>query len=164
VIEKIIDLKDQETIKAYSEELNNAESLKILIKNNFGFYVLERFLIQCTDMEIISSLRINIQKGLQSLIGSNIDNGGEYQIYSQGSTTSNIQMRQKWAELLEKITSKQGGGAPLNVGRGSRGNRGRGRGGDPSKHHYQKQNSQNVHTSSPLSQAKHEQQQYMPHG
>lgn len=45
VIEKIIDLKDQETIQAYSEELNNAESLKILIKNNFGFYVLERFLI-----------------------------------------------------------------------------------------------------------------------
>jgi hypothetical protein len=57
-------------------------------------------------MEIISSLRLNIQKGLQSLIGSNIDNGGEYQIYSQGSTTSNLQMRQKWAELLEKITNK----------------------------------------------------------
>ena len=85
-------MKDQETIKAYSEELNNAESLKILIKNNFGFYVLERFLIQCTDMDIISSLRANIKKGLQSLIGSNLDNGSDLQnqIYTSGSTNSNL--------------------------------------------------------------------------
>ena len=56
VIEKIIDLKDQETIIAYSKELNKAESLKILIKNTFGFYVLERILVQCKDEKVINKM------------------------------------------------------------------------------------------------------------
>ena len=65
MIEKIIDMKDQATIEVFTKELNNAESLKILIKNSFGFYVLERILVQCDNIEIINNLRQEIKKGLQ---------------------------------------------------------------------------------------------------
>ncbi len=47
VIEKIIDFGDQETILMFTKELNKAESLKILIKNNFGYYVLLRIINNC---------------------------------------------------------------------------------------------------------------------
>ena len=70
VIERIIDMKDQETIISYSKELNKAESLKILIKNNFGFYVLERILVQCEDENVINSMKQEIKKGLQALVGN----------------------------------------------------------------------------------------------
>jgi hypothetical protein len=56
VIEKIIDLRDQETIIAYSKELNKSESLKMLIKNTWGFYVLEGILVKCEDQALVNSM------------------------------------------------------------------------------------------------------------
>ena len=64
VIEKIIDTKDQETIVAYSKELNKPESLKTLMKNQYGFYVLERILLNCTDEQVVLSMTTEIKKGL----------------------------------------------------------------------------------------------------
>jgi len=69
VIEKIIDLQDQETIAAYSKELNKTESLKILIKNTFGYYVLERLLVQCNDETIVANMISEIRCGLEALVG-----------------------------------------------------------------------------------------------
>lgn len=57
--------------------MNKAESLKILIKNTFGFYVLERILVQCNNQEVIASMKAEIKKGLQYLVG-NIDSGSAY--------------------------------------------------------------------------------------
>mmetsp|Transcript_10221 Transcript_10221/g.15552 ORF Transcript_10221/g.15552 Transcript_10221/m.15552 type:complete len:251 (-) Transcript_10221:764-1516(-) len=64
VIEKIIDFGDQETIQMFTKELNKAESLKILIKNNFGYYVLLRIINHCQCKETISGMRTEIKKGL----------------------------------------------------------------------------------------------------
>lgn len=44
--------------------------MKILIKNTFGFYVLERILLQCDDKDIVNSMKNEIRKGLAQLVGS----------------------------------------------------------------------------------------------
>lgn len=64
VIEKIIDMDDQETIIAYALELNHLECIKILLRNTFGFYVVERILTYCKDQGVVASFCNNIQVGL----------------------------------------------------------------------------------------------------
>ena len=97
VIEKIIDTKDQETIFLYSQELNKPETLKILIKNNYGFYVLEKILNNCQDPKIVQGLMSEIQKGLQELIGQGFDRGDPYM---SEYTNTTMQLKQKWNDLI----------------------------------------------------------------
>ena len=79
------------------------------MKNTFGFYVLERILVQCQDQQVISSIKNEIKKGLTQLIGC-IDPNAHLDTSNQ--TNSTIQLRQKWIELLDKINSNSVNGTP----------------------------------------------------
>ena len=64
-----MDLKNDEILKEYSKVLIKAESLKNLIKNTYGYYVLERLVQRCDDPKILSKMKKELSKGL-SHIGS----------------------------------------------------------------------------------------------
>ena len=67
VIEKILDLKDKQIHHEYATELIKIESLKILIKNNFGFFVLDRLVQTSTESVTLTNLKQTLIQCLSHL-------------------------------------------------------------------------------------------------
>jgi len=42
----------------------------MLIKNQYGFYVLEGIILKCEDQNVVNSMVNEIQRGLTALIGN----------------------------------------------------------------------------------------------
>lgn len=52
VVEKCIDKASQDTIKEFMNVINNKEFIKMLIRNMYAFFVVERALMRSTDHEV----------------------------------------------------------------------------------------------------------------
>ena len=66
----------------YANELCKGDKMRILIRVNYGYYVVERVLLRCLNEECKRALRQEINKNL---------------IYLGGNS-----LRNKWCELVEK--------------------------------------------------------------
>eukprot|EP00347_Sterkiella_histriomuscorum_P010240 403377054 len=82
VIEKVIDKADQRIVEMYALEIIEGDKLRILIRNNYGYYVVERILIHCLNDQLNWKLRGEIMKNLGFLGGNPLKN--------------------KWVDLIEK--------------------------------------------------------------
>ena len=67
VIEKCLDKADQEIVSLYAEELSKSERVRILVRNIYGYYVVERVLMRCTNEAQKSVLCDEILKNLAFL-------------------------------------------------------------------------------------------------
>lgn len=77
-----MDKADQSIIQMYSEELCKADRIRILVRVNYGYYVVERVLLRCTNEQVKAALREEVFKNL-GYIGAN-------------------NLKCKWMDLLEK--------------------------------------------------------------
>ena len=66
----------------YAEELSESDRVRIMIRNIFGYYVLERILMRCEDDLIKEKLRQEIEKNSVHL--------------------SIKQLRAKWLDLISR--------------------------------------------------------------
>ncbi|CDW82681.1 pumillio protein 3 [Stylonychia lemnae] len=95
VIEKVLDKADQvlflflqfqqPTVEMYAQEIIEGDKLRILIRNNYGYYVVERILMHCLSEQLNQKLRQEILKNVNTLGGN--------------------QLRNKWLDLIEKSKS-----------------------------------------------------------
>ena len=66
----------------YADELSRDDRMRILIRVNYGYYVVERALMRCENEESKARLRDEVYKSLRYLGANNLKN--------------------KWVELVEK--------------------------------------------------------------
>ena len=66
----------------YADELGKSDKIRILIRVNYGYYVVERILLRCDSESSKARLRDEVFKNLNYLGANNLKN--------------------KWMELLEK--------------------------------------------------------------
>ena len=66
----------------YANEISKNEKLRILIRVNYGYYVVERILIRCHNESVKANLRDEIWKNL-GYLGNNL-------------------LKNKWYDLLER--------------------------------------------------------------
>jgi len=71
----------------YAAELARSERVRILIRNIYGYYVVERVLMRCQDEGIKEDLRNEVIRNLSYL--------------------SNKALRTKWQDLVERSRSGQ---------------------------------------------------------
>ena len=69
----------------YALELAKADRIRIIIRVNYGFYVVERILLRCMNKEVKDILSNEVLRNLS---------------YSGGNS-----LKQKWQELIEKYKS-----------------------------------------------------------
>jgi hypothetical protein len=82
----VVDKADQEVIAMYAEELCVADRIRILVRVNYGYYVVERLLLRCNNDAVKEKLRNEVYKNISFIGGNNL--------------------KDKWLDLLEK--SRQG--------------------------------------------------------
>lgn len=66
----------------YADELGKTERVRILVRVNYGYYVVERILLRCSSEQVKAKLRDEVLRNV-SYIGAN-------------------NLRNKWIDLLEK--------------------------------------------------------------
>lgn len=66
----------------YAEELCRAERVRILVRVNYGYYVVERILLRCLNEQAKQKLRDEVTKNISYIGASNL--------------------KSKWLDLLEK--------------------------------------------------------------
>ena len=69
-------------IAIYSEELGRSDRLRILVRVNYGFYVIERILLRCTNEFVKAKLRDEVTKNIGFVGAANL--------------------KAKWMDLLER--------------------------------------------------------------
>lgn len=82
MIEKVLDKADQRVVELYAMEIIEGDKMRILIRNNYGYYVVERILMHCLNESINLKLRSEISKNVGFLGGN--------------------PLKTKWLELIEK--------------------------------------------------------------
>lgn len=51
VIEKVLDRVDDEILMLYAKSLSDPDTIKSLIKSNYGFYVIQKLMNVCSHLE-----------------------------------------------------------------------------------------------------------------
>lgn len=82
MIEKVLDKADQKMVCTYADELCLADRMRILVRVNYGYYVVERVLLRCFNEPVKARLRDEVYRNL-NFVGAN-------------------NLRSKWMDLIEK--------------------------------------------------------------
>ena len=51
VIEKVLDKVDDDTLIKYANSLSDPDTIKSLVKSNYGFYVIQKVMTVCSHLE-----------------------------------------------------------------------------------------------------------------
>ena len=76
----------QVTIQQYAEEMIKEDRMRILIRVNYGYYVIERILLRCENEKVKADIKKEIIKNANFLGGNSLKN--------------------KWLEIARKSTAE----------------------------------------------------------
>ncbi|CDW85572.1 UNKNOWN [Stylonychia lemnae] len=82
VIEKALDKAKQYVVELYAQEICKGDAIRVLLRVNFGYYVIERILMNCFNEYLNQKVRTIIQKNLVHM-GMN-------------------HLKKKWMDMIEK--------------------------------------------------------------